>query len=422
MNTSVCYLNKMNPQQDLFASALKKFSGPPTDGLLIKKFFDMIMLLFTVINQPNMIRLIGTYVVTTDPMEDSDDEAMWLFCFLNTMANLIVIISEGHQTSEVRLEYMKASYPTIFGNAEFDKPIYRSDGSWIIFKQDGCTIDVPINGYVNAGPCHSTTLKTIGLNLVKSPETRVITVGAVDGTCLLGAGINQKQTDTSGTLTNIQGVWNDFITQCISFGITCKNLSVDISRYVLFPNPKTMSGTPYAELMGNQEAMKRFIAVVGMFIASRPPAKFAQRVNEGNSIICLQYRSALETFIQDILAGNSNPIYEMAFNKLQNYMDQCTVQDVSIDVAEAAAIPIVFTHLLGGVYKEGQFGWAPTDHEAKMTAACLTPESAQIFKANISELPFLTPMYDVCAFLMLLSDFDADNTKNVNGKRHKCDA
>lgn len=372
----------------LVESALAKYGEKPTDMNLINHFREKLM---GVLSGTHTIQLQGTFVSINDFQEDFDDDAENLFCFTATTANIIVIVSAGSHTPDERLQYMKETYPCM-ANCEFDVPIYRPDGSWIIYKKDACILkDFELNGLVNAGPCNSYTLESISNCLL--PNARVITIGANDD-CSLGAGINQKQTDEPGKLVNIPGVWDNFINTIKQKGINPDNLSVSISRWVLFPNPLTMPGTPYFDLMGTEKSMTRFIGILGKFFASRPPPKFGLRVNEGNSVIVSQFWDLIIPLLIPSRCEN-------AYTTINAYRDVAIAAGLSDEYWTSAILPIFLTCLLGGVYKPGVFGWGPSDVQGMLDISCLTSESAAIVRENLYKLPFFTPGYDVIAFLML---------------------
>ena len=99
--------------------------------------------------------------------------------------------------------------------------------------------------------------------------------------------------------------------------------------------------------------------------------------------------------------GNKN--YEVGLEKLGEYMELAKSNGVDKSVYESAAIPIMTTHMFGGRYKPGQFGWGPGDAKAKHDAACLLPETVPLFKENIKKLKCMSPAYDVIAFIKMMS-------------------
>jgi len=329
----------------------------------------------------------GTYAMSFDPKEDSDDLVALRYGVLNTTANLVIIISGGYNTPISRFEFLKEIFPS-FQGATFNVP-FITQYNTILFLEDGCEITTPLDGYLNCGPIHSQTLASISRCLKKTPSTRVITVGAKDD-CTLGAGINQKQTDEPGKLINIPDVWNRFIHDI--YGVTCINLSVNISRHVLIPNPLYKMDTPYRE-MANEKCMTQLVDNVGMFVACRPEPNpmFALRVNEGNSIIDYKY-----------LNQNMNlDDYSAGLSKLQEYIDLTKSKGLPANIYESAAIPIMTTHSFGGRYKPGQFGWAPGNDASKHEVSCLLPETVPRFKDNIMHLKYFTPAYDAIAYIMM---------------------
>jgi len=391
----------------LVQDAITTYTQIPANIGTILRFREMLMgLLMGTFN----IDLSGTFVLTSDPIEDSDDDILNLICFMATTANLIVIISNGYHSSDDRLQYLIETYrETYLSQVEFDVPFYRPNGGWILFKRDGTFIEdieivqpdgsvlnnIKLNGFVNAGPCHSHTLMSIGKNLL--PGSRVITVGAKDD-CSLGAGINQKQTDELGTLINIPDVWNNFI-EMIKYTMILRNLSVLISRFVLSPNPTTLPETMYCNLMGTSQSMTRMIGTASMFFASRPPPNYGLRVNEGNSFVVGQ-------FAESIISKMTPSQFAASYVKIEEYKMWAIKLGLTQEYYESAVLPILLTYGLGGIYKDGEFGWKPGDEQAKIDVSCLTPESAIVFKENLAKLVFLTPAYDVIAFIMLMGDFD----------------
>lgn len=372
----------MTPEQ-VYELALKRYNQIP-DKAIVDDLNDNILKMIT---GQILFESEGTYAWSADPCEDTDDLIALRYGALNTTANLIIVISGGYHTPDARLEYLKSIFPC-FEGAEFNVPFITQHNN-IIFMKDGCEINIPLDGYLNCGPIHSRTLASISRCLKKTPNTKVITVGANDD-CTLGAGINQKQTDETGKLVNVPNAWNTFINDVQ--GTTCMNISVNISRHVLIPNPLYMMDTSYRE-MANEICMAPLINNTGMFIACRPDPNphFALRVNEGNSIIDYKYLNK-NMLVEDYIAGLS---------KLSEYMELTKSKGLPPSIYEAAAIPIMTTHSFGGRYKPGQFGWAPGNDVAKNEVSCLLPETVPKFKENIRRLKYLTPAYDVIAFIRL---------------------
>jgi hypothetical protein len=334
----------------------------------------------------------GIYAISSDPLEDADDPIMLRHGCMNTKSDLVIIISNGFHTCEERFAHIKELFPC-FQGAEFNLP-FKTLHNTILFKEDGCELDMELDGYLNAGPIHSRTLASISRCLKKKSATRVITVGAKED-CTLGGGINQKQTDDIGKLITIPNVWNQFIADIK--GVYCENLSVELSRHVLIPNPLYMKNTSYGEM--HDSCIDQLVDNVGMFMASRPdPAMpVAARINEGNSIVDYKYLQ----MNQENYKNNKN--YEAGLEKLGEYMELAKSKGVDKSVYESAAIPIMTTHMFGGRYKSGQFGWAPGDAKSKHEAACLLPETVPLFKENIKHLRYMSPAYDVIAFIKMMS-------------------
>jgi hypothetical protein len=139
--------------------------------------------------------------------------------------------------------------------------------------------------------------------------------------------------------------------------------------------------------------MSSLIDNTGMFLACRPEPNphFALRVNEGNSIIDYKYLK------HDMCRED----YDAGLLKLQEYMDLAKSKGLDANIYESAAIPIMATHSFGGRYKPGKFGWAPGDEIAKHNVDCLLPETVTTFKENIRKMKYLTPAYDVIAYVWL---------------------
>ena len=326
----------------------------------------------------------GYTLVVTDPMEEFDDLVMLRYGVYNVTGQTIVIVSGGYFSPDQRLDYLKELFKC-FEGAEFDVPFKTPNGS-ILFKRDGSTIDYKIKRFINCGPCSSTTLNSI----VFDTNAKVVTVGANnDGT--LGAGINQKQTDEPGKLIVIPDLWNTFIKRANAFGAKIKNMSVDVTRYVLFPNPtKCHPSHPFYELT-QEPILNSMIKSTAMFLISRPPPEYGLRVNEGNSIIDIQLYSEFKTADEED--------YHRGLTKYEEYIKLAQSKGLEPKYYVSAAIPIMITNCIGGVYKEGVFGFGPTDKHAKETLGCLTPESAEVVIEYIKSMDQFTPAYDPLAFI-----------------------
>lgn len=326
----------------------------------------------------------GYTLVVTDPMAEFDDLVMLRYGVYNVTGVTIVIVSGGYFSPDERFHYIKELF-ACFTGAEFDVPFKTPTGT-ILFKRDGSTIDYKIKRFINCGPCSSTTLNSI----VFDTNAKVVTVGANDD-CTLGAGINQKQTDEAGNLIVIPDLWNTFIRRAIAFGATIKNMSVDVTRYVLFPNPlKCNQHHPFYELTQGP-IINSMVKSTAMFLISRPPPEYGFRVNEGNSIIDIQLYSEFKKA--------KEVDYQRGLEKYDQYIKLAQSKGLESKYYESAAIPIMITNCIGGVYKEGVFGFGPTDKHAKETLGCLTPESAEIVIEYIKSMDQFTPAYDPLAFI-----------------------
>jgi hypothetical protein len=314
-------------------------------------------------------------VVTSDPIEDTDDILMIKYILSRMTRKLYVVISGGALSPDERFAHLKQVFP------EFQGARWGVQFNNIIFLKDGITFTERVRCFVNCGPCHSVTLRSI-FDRLNENGGRIITVGAnTDGTA---AGINQKQTD-EGVLKDLH--WNEYLVTLNN--VTIKNLDVGVSRYVLLPHPSRVSG-PYASMP--QECFEEIVHTTGMFFASRAspklPPKLVLRINEGNSIVVSQHI--------DVMAFQGTPAFAYGLELIIKYAAICP----TYEIAASAAIPLMATALMGGVYKEGVFGFDPKDKHAKQTVACLTPDSAQVFISNIRTLEKFTPGYDLLAIIL----------------------
>jgi len=341
----------------------------------------------------------GITCITTDPKEEFDDLVMLRFGITNIIGTCYVVISGGYFTPDERFDYLKTLFKC-FEGAEFDIEFSVNENKGkILFKRDGYEFkeDEKIKRFINCGPCSSKTLNSI--KFVDEPI--IITVGASDDGTTTGRGINQKLTDTAGTLTNDPVVWNTFINKARNDSkATIKNMSVNVTRFVLFPNPtkyEDKESSFYKEL--NQPLiLNAMIKSTAMFLVSRPPPAFALNVNEGNSIIDIQ-------LCPNFNENKSTVDYERGLNKLNEYIEltnkiQKVDDETKKQIYTSAAIPFMITNFMGGEYKPGQIGWDPTDKNAKETLSCLTPESAEKVINYIKKiLTEFTPAYDPLAFI-----------------------
>jgi hypothetical protein len=372
------YLHKM----DLLNAAIATYAGPmaESDEAEIQYMNNH---LHSVLNGADLD--IDDMVVTSDPGEESDDGLMIAYILSRCRrAKIRVILSGGALTPDERFAHLKRVYPQ-FQTAEFGVPFDN-----ITFLPDGVNFTEPAHCFVNCGPCHSVTLRSIFDRLNESKErrqknARMITVGAnADGTA---SGINQKQTD-EGVLKELH--WNEYLATLKD--VTINNLDVGVSRYVLLPHPSRIIG-PYASMP--EECFEDIVNTTAMFFASRAspvhlPPKIVLRINEGNSIIVSQ--------LIDIMSLQYTKPLEFAYGLelISKYASICP----TYQLATSAAIPLMATALMGGIYKEGMFGFNPSDKQAKKNVACLTPDSAQVLLANIRNLEKFTPGYDLLAVIL----------------------
>jgi len=115
-------------------------------------------------------------------------------------------------------------------------------------------------------------------------------------------------------------------------------------------------------------------------------------VNVGNSIVVYQ-------LFPNIMDYVGTPEFEYGLRLIEEYGETCKTAGVMEEVAVSAAIPLMVTALLGGVYKPGVFGFSPTDKTAKERVACLTEESVPVFLQNIARFTKFTPGYDLLAVI-----------------------
>ena len=405
-------------------------------------------------------KILGTngkrFVITSDPMEEFDDIVMIRFVLYQMEeASVTVILSGGEHSPSDRLKNVKSIFPE-FSGAIMNAPIRGKYGTEITFVPDG-EFSVASDGekydaFVNCGPSSLETLDNIVSSL--KDRAKVITVGAKDdGTA--DAGINQKFTGTVGKAPEAnKDKWNSAITAMRAKGCKIKNLSVGLSRYVLFPNPRTMKGTPYGDLASEKAFFDEAVGTTGMFLCSRPPPKFGGRVNFGNS--CVDYQ-----LCEDLLKNASahDEKFEEGIKNIEAYCRYSKHESqggppmtlASYGPAEGAkeqppavlaAIPLMCTALLGGVRKQGEegrvwkhegqlpanikppifggnegyfFGSAPDDRDSKMNHSWVVKGVNGPFGEAVKNLPFFTPAYDPLAVLMAIDSVD-DVGKHLSDK------
>jgi hypothetical protein len=366
--------------QSIFQTALETYSPkPPTEEIrYARQNLDLFL------NERLPFESLHSFTcVVTDPGEEFDDLMMLRYGVYNTIGDVIVVISAGYFTPQERLDYLIDLFPC-FQGAKFGETLETPYGGHILFVSDGELVPYKIKRFINCGPCSSTTLQSIEFE--ESPI--VVTVGANDdGT--LSAGINQKQTDEPNKLVQIPGIWNNFIEKAKSKNAVIRNISVNVSRYVLFPNPlKVDRKSPLYNL--DPRLINVMIKTTAMFITSRPPAQVGLRANEGNSIIDIQMYNVFDP---------TSKRYQQGLKKIEEYAEIAKSKGLNSEYYVSAAIPIMLTYCMGGVYKEGMFGFSPTDREAKETIGCITSESADLLIESIKRLKYLTPGYDPLAYI-----------------------
>ena len=320
----------------------------------------------------------GVTCVVTDPGEEFDDIVM-MHGVYSTIGFVIVVLSGGLLCPQERLDYLIRLNP-LFEGATFTDLFYTPSGK-IQFIPDGEVVPRKVKRFVNCGPCSKTTLDSIQFE----ENAVIITIGAYeDGT--LSIGINQKQT-LGNKLVVEHGVWNNMIDRGRKANARIKNMSVNVIRHVLFPNPLKIN---CPEFMRTPELLNAMFKTAAMFIISRPPIQYGYRVNDGHSEIGIQLYSTFDKTSKD---------YQMGLIKLQEYIDLGVQKKLEPKYYDSAAIPLMITHCMKGRYKEGVFGFSPADKEAKENMSCLTPESAVKVLEHIKTLDELTPVYDPLAYI-----------------------
>jgi hypothetical protein len=146
------------------------------------------------------------------------------------------------------------------------------------------------------------------------------------------------------------------------------------------------------------ECFDDLVCTTAMFFASRPgpkgpPPSVVLRINKGNSIVVSQ--------LIDVLSYQTTKPAEFAYGL--ELISKYATDSPTYAIAESAAIPLMATALMGGVYKEGMFGFSPTDKNARVNVSCLTPDSVPVFLANIRKLEKFTPGYDLLAVILAKS-------------------
>jgi hypothetical protein len=368
---SFIFLHKMNILNDAIRTYSVPSSQLDTIQLMRSRLHDALSgIQFTT----------DSTVIVSDPGEESDDALMLRYILLRILGGpLYVILSGGLLNPDERLAHLKRLFPE-FQDAEFGIPFGN-----ITFLRDGEVFTHQVNCFVNCGPCHSITLESIFERLNESKvagnNARMITVGAnADGTA---AGVNQKQTD-DGVLKAMN--WNEYLVRLN--GVTITNLDVAVSRYVLLPHPSQIEGD-YGQMPAT--CFDDIVFTTCMFFASRPSpnSPVALRVNEGNSIVVSQ--------MIDVMSYQTRTNeFDYGLKLIDNY----AAQSPTYQIAVSAAIPLMATALMGGVYKYDMYGFSPTDKTARVNVSCLTPESASVFISNIRQLDKFTPGYDLLAVIL----------------------
>ena len=320
-------------------------------------------------------------VIFVDPGADWDDESM-LFYLLQAIfdddACIKVIISSGSMTSQARLIAL-AKYVPFFEGMIWGQSKYLSgnSGPVITIYEDGYLF--PYDSIIDSVlVCASIAKQTWeSLELIIKPGCLMIGVGfgpnGIDD-----GGINTKFTQEGG-LYRDKVFWDAMMTRMIVKGVRIFSLSAQISRYVIIKNINILP--PVFQGLINKTHR--------MFAVSRPPANLPSalvvRLNEANGVLASSHMETIPDFDCEII--------QAALKVMATY----DAAGVSPEAISQAALPIVYAHILGAVYKEGMTGFSPTA-ENKETCPCLTPESSVIVSANIKTG---TTPYDLLGAIMM---------------------
>ena len=445
---------ELSEGQKLFQTAMVFFSAIVERNLQDKTIKAKKEELMNALNDEIILGAKGKHIiVTSDPMEEFDDIVMIRFVLYNLEgADVTVILSGGAHTPEERLVNVTSIFEE-FNNAEMGKVMRGKYGANITFisdYDDNMELN-PCDLFVNCGPTRIATLTNIA-NAMKD-GSKVVTVGANDdGTA--GAGINQKFVSEERKLI-VHKKWNETI-ETLREKCTIQNLSVNVSRYVLFPNPDTdkMRETPYGELAQEPAFFNEAVGTTGMFIASRPPPAFGGRVNFGNSVVDYQLCKNLLENAYKVFYDN-NDYYELPpsvdanlakqyHNGIKNIVAYSLYSGAAFHKnkgsygseekvanqppAVLAAIPLMCTALMGGIRKKGVdgqpwnstgqipkqvpifqgnggyfFGSTPDDRDSKMKHSWVLDGVNGKFGDSVKKLDEFTPAYDPLAVLMGIS-------------------
>ena len=366
--------------------------------------------LLELVLKDNQIRIKGgqerkRIIVTSDPGgTEVDDLIMIRFVLFNLIGpvDIVVILSGGAQSPEKRLQVVNSCFDKNIGMNTW---INLNEGAKIYFMEDGSPLgsnvwhlsqpedeivevkeDVgsrPVADlFVNCGPTKANTLDNIIKNLKDS--AKIITVGAKsDGTAAKGS--NQKSTILSKGQNTKMPEWDTYIrkwTQAHPGSLT--NLDVDISRFILFPNPKKNpfnAGDSYnaisekkteqevVDVLKNPTFWEELYGTAGMFIASRPIPKHGARPNYSNSVVSLQFANDLFKIQDANISFNDwkksikRNMSDNEFNKRWNegldnikayrkwYMDlgpNSKWAEEKVGVVTGATIPLMVSALFGG--------------------------------------------------------------------------
>jgi len=316
-----------------------------------------------------------TLVRVTDPLEDADDTAAILLddrILASSGIKMTYILSGGFHSPEMRLEFLQTILPGLQFGVEYK--------NYLTVFPDGHIMTTPFDGLLMAGPCHTTTFRS----LCETVQEVAVFVGT-EGKGLLDpskpAPVNCKKTDTDGVLTPDADAWNLSVQSMLndtSRGVMTLSLPPEVGRHICLP------ADFLDPILEDQLVRARLLQT------SRPPAVLGARLHVANCT----------------LMGSKWP--EPEFNEerfahgaavADAYLEQAK-QKLSPKAVEELLIPVTFATitaaLWGAVYLPERFGSPIKDF-----TAYLTPDSIEVYTASVKGFP--TPMYDVGGMVLLLS-------------------
>lgn len=310
-----------------------------------------------------------TVVIVTDLLEDADDTALAIMLDRNLSSSgikFIMILSGGLCPATNRFLLCQALFPGIEVGVEYK--------NYLTVYLDGYVRTEPYEALLMAGPCHSTTFRSLCAH-----ATRVVTFVGTDESGKLNpslpAPINCKKTDVDGALTADAEAWNASV-DLFKGHVTA--LPPEIGRHIALPADFTHP------ILEQQQALARL-----MNLTSRVPPSLGPRLHEANATVVGKWPDAEfteERYSQGLLVAGQ-------------YLDKAR-ETLTEDQVDKLRVPVTYVIteavLRGAVYLPGKFG-----SPSKTFTDFLTPESIQVLNTNLAGLP--TPMYDVGGLMVLLT-------------------